>query len=429
MKSRKETWLALFVVAVGLLLAAILGLFALHERHRDAPAPEPAGRAIRDARGLVATVGRRGGAGAADRPRASLTEQNLPGLSVAVGAGGDIVWAEGFGWADLENQVRGRARHAVQDRHRLHGAHLGRGRPAAGERPAEARRRDSDLRARVPGETVARDAAPVDGTSGRRQERRRRRGPLLSAHCERPVEGLQHFADDPLLFEPGTQYRYSSYGWILVSAAVEAAANEPFLTFMRRQIFEPLGMDDTTPDSATEPIPDRATFYFPRFAADPRYGPDVAPESTIPASREPARSCPRRPTWCASGWRSTAASCCSPPPSDCSRRHSGWPRARRPATVLAGTSRPFRSRANQREWRATAGPCCGGCHAGWLDVAHDVSRTRARRVRDVEHLLRGHVGRCVENRAGVRGTGEESCPQVMSRTVHLGSAARRMHGT
>ena len=50
---------------------------------------------------------------------------------------------------------------------------------------------------------------------------------------------------DSLLFEPGTQYRYSSYGWILVSAAVEAAADEPFLTFMRKQIFDPLGMDDT----------------------------------------------------------------------------------------------------------------------------------------------------------------------------------------
>ena len=78
-----------------------------------------------------------------------------------------------------------------------------------------------------------------------------------------------------LLFEPGTQYRYSSYGWILVSAAVEAAADEPFLTFMRKQIFEPLGMDDTRADSATEPIPDRATSYFPRFAADPRYGPHL----------------------------------------------------------------------------------------------------------------------------------------------------------
>jgi CubicO group peptidase (beta-lactamase class C family) len=34
--------------------------------------------------------------------RAALAEQNLPALSVAVGAGSEVVWAEGFGWADLE---------------------------------------------------------------------------------------------------------------------------------------------------------------------------------------------------------------------------------------------------------------------------------------------------------------------------------------
>ena len=90
-----------------------------------------------------------------------------------------------------------------------------------------------------------------------------------------PVEALQQFAGRELLFEPGTKYRHSTYGWILVSAAVEAAANQPFLSFMRRQIFKPLGMDQTVADSATEPIRDRATFYFPRFAADPRYGPDM----------------------------------------------------------------------------------------------------------------------------------------------------------
>jgi CubicO group peptidase (beta-lactamase class C family) len=34
-------------------------------------------------------------------------------------------------------------------------------------------------------------------------------------------------------------------------------------------------MEDTTPESATEAIPERATSYFPRFAADPRYGLDL----------------------------------------------------------------------------------------------------------------------------------------------------------
>src|SRR5262252_10527654 len=37
--------------------------------------------------------------------RAGLVNQNLPGLSVAVGVGGEIVWAEGFGWADIEKRV------------------------------------------------------------------------------------------------------------------------------------------------------------------------------------------------------------------------------------------------------------------------------------------------------------------------------------
>src|SRR5829696_10005163 len=33
--------------------------------------------------------------------RAGVAEQNLPGVSVAVGIDGGIVWAEGFGFADV----------------------------------------------------------------------------------------------------------------------------------------------------------------------------------------------------------------------------------------------------------------------------------------------------------------------------------------
>jgi CubicO group peptidase (beta-lactamase class C family) len=97
-------------------------------------------------------------------------------------------------------------------------------------------------------------------------------GPLMTKHCERPVQGLEAFADAPLLFEPGTRFRYSSYGWILLSAAIEAAEGEPFLAVMRRRVFDPLGMRDTRADSATSPVAGRVTFYFPRFAADPAYG-------------------------------------------------------------------------------------------------------------------------------------------------------------
>jgi CubicO group peptidase (beta-lactamase class C family) len=98
-------------------------------------------------------------------------------------------------------------------------------------------------------------------------------GPLLGEHCDRPIDGVQLIADGSLRSEPGTEYRYSNYDFIVVSAAIEAAADQPFLTFMQKQIFEPLGMHDTGVDSAARPF-DQATSYFPRFAADPRYGPD-----------------------------------------------------------------------------------------------------------------------------------------------------------
>jgi serine beta-lactamase-like protein LACTB, mitochondrial len=271
LKNRTETWAALIVLAVGLLLAAILGLWGYMSATATPLHPSP-----QDVPSMTHSVPLRQWADAVEQGRqivrAGLTEQNLPGLSVAVGVGGDIVWAEGFGWANLEKRVPV----APGTRFRIGTASTALTSAAVGLLLEKGRLKlDDEIQTYVPAfpqkqwpvtlRQLMGHLAGVRTDSGDE-------GPLLSASCERPIEGLQHFAEQSLLFEPGTQYRYSSYGWILLSAAVEAAADEPFFTFMRMQIFEPLGMDDTMADSATEPIPDRATFYFPRFAADPRYG-------------------------------------------------------------------------------------------------------------------------------------------------------------
>jgi serine beta-lactamase-like protein LACTB len=270
-KSRTETWLALIVLAVGLLLAAIPGLWVfmsvtatrLHPNPQEAPsvthsAPLPKwADAVEQGRQIV---------------RAGLSEQNLPGLSVAVGIGGNIVWAEGFGWADLENRVP----IAPDMRFRIGTASKALTSAAVGLLLEEGRLKlDDVIQTYVPAFPEKQWPVTLRQLMGHLAGVRNDggdEGPLLSVRCERTVEGLQPFRESTLLFEPGTRYRYSSYGWILVSAAVEAAADEPFLTFMRKRIFEPLGMRDTKADSTTEPIPNRPTFYFPRFAADPRYG-------------------------------------------------------------------------------------------------------------------------------------------------------------
>jgi CubicO group peptidase (beta-lactamase class C family) len=196
-------------------------------------------------------------------------------LSVAVGAGSDIVWAEGFGWADLENGVKV----GPDTRFRIGTASTALTSAAAGLLLEEGRLKlDDEIQTYVPAFPRKQWPVTVRQLMGHLAGVRNDggdEGPLFSTHCQRPVEALQAFAERPLLFEPGTRYRYSSYGWILVSSAIEAAADEPFLTFMRNQIFEPLGMANTRADTSTAASADRATSYFPRFAADPRYGPDL----------------------------------------------------------------------------------------------------------------------------------------------------------
>jgi serine beta-lactamase-like protein LACTB, mitochondrial len=273
--NRIETWLTLMVGGAGLIILGVAGLFIyvnatatpIHPSAQDAPSATQAAPvaawtgAVEEARQIA---------------RAQLSEQNLPGLSIAVGAGGAIVWAEGFGWADIEKQTKV----APDTRFRIGTLSTPLTSAAAGLLIEQGRLNlDDPIQKHVPEfpekqwpVTLRQVMAHVAGVPNDGGDE----GPLFGQHCDRPVEALPHFADRELRFEPGTEYRYGRFGFIVVSAAIEAAADEPFLTFMRKQIFEPLGMKDTDVDSGVQAAaPDRATSYFPRFGGDPRYGPDI----------------------------------------------------------------------------------------------------------------------------------------------------------
>jgi CubicO group peptidase (beta-lactamase class C family) len=270
---RVPIWVALIVLGAAALLMGMVGLFGyisltstpLHPDAQSVPSSPRAAPmaqwadAIQRAREIV---------------RASVIAKNLPGVSVAVGVGGDIVWAEGFGWADLEK----RTPVTPATRFRIGTASTALTSAAVG-RLLEQKRLDLDeeIQTYVPEFPTRESPVTLRQLMGHLAGIRNDggdEGPLLSQHCKRPVEALDAFARRPLLFEPGSQYRYSSYGWIVMSAAIETAAQEPFLTVMQKQVFDPAGMHETVADSST-PMAERATPYFPRFAADPRYGPDV----------------------------------------------------------------------------------------------------------------------------------------------------------
>ena len=274
-KKRIPVWLALPILGIGALVAFIVGLFAYTSLtaptlHPDAQQAPSVARSTPPSRWADAV------AQAQQIARAGLAEQNLPGVSVAVGVGGEVVWAEGFGYANLENKTPV----APETRFRIGTASTVLTSAAVGLLLEQGRLKlDDEIQTYV--SEFPKKEWPVTlrqlmgHTAGVRTDSGDE-GPLLSKRCEGTLDGLDVFAGSALLFQPGTQYRYSSYGWILVSGAIEAAATgQSFFTFMRSHIFEPLGMTNTLPDSTVGEIPNRATPYFPRFGADPRYGPDV----------------------------------------------------------------------------------------------------------------------------------------------------------
>jgi CubicO group peptidase (beta-lactamase class C family) len=189
--------------------------------------------------------------------RAVLSQQNLPGLSVAVGVGDDLVWAEGFGWADVEAHVPV----TPQTRFRMGTASTALTSAAVGVLLEKDRvKLDEEIQAYVP--EFPRKPWPVTlrqlmgQVSGVGIEATNDDWRLSSKRCERAADALPVFADSPLLFQPGTQFRQSPRGWALVSAAVEAAAERPFLSFMRDQVFQPLGMAHTGAESPEEENPE-----------------------------------------------------------------------------------------------------------------------------------------------------------------------------
>ena len=74
-------------------------------------------------------------------------------------------------------------------------------------------------------------------------------------------EAVAIFEGFDLVAEPGTRYSYSSYGYNLLGAAIEGAAAAPYESFMRENVWIPLGMTETRMDDPAALIPNRVRGY------------------------------------------------------------------------------------------------------------------------------------------------------------------------
>jgi hypothetical protein len=69
---------------------------------------------------------------------------------------------------------------------------------------------------------------------------------------------LPLFVDKPLLFEPGSEQRYSNAGYIVLGLIVERLSGQSYYDYVREHIFKPAGMHDTDSYQIDENVPNRA---------------------------------------------------------------------------------------------------------------------------------------------------------------------------
>jgi len=74
-------------------------------------------------------------------------------------------------------------------------------------------------------------------------------------------EVIASFQDKPLEFEPGERFTYSNSAYIVLGKIIERASGHDYETFLKRNIFERLGMNDTGYDHNAAILPKRAAGY------------------------------------------------------------------------------------------------------------------------------------------------------------------------
>jgi CubicO group peptidase (beta-lactamase class C family) len=171
-----------------------------------------------------------------------------PGLVVAIAERGRVVFERAWGHADLKRGTE------LTPRHRFRVASHSKSFTAAGIMKLRERRKlhlDDPVGRHVEGlhrgvgaVTLAQLLSHSGGLmrdgrdSGQWQDRR----PFLNA-----AELLADLAEGPTI-DPNTRFKYSNHGYGLVGMAMEAITGEPYNRWIKREIVEAAGLEETEPD-------------------------------------------------------------------------------------------------------------------------------------------------------------------------------------
>lgn len=95
----------------------------------------------------------------------------------------------------------------------------------------------------------------------RHYEESERTPDYYATHYEDVISALNVFKDDALVTTPGTTEFYSSYGYVLLAAAIQRASGERYQDYIINSVLSPLGLSNTGFVDIRVPLPNRSRQY------------------------------------------------------------------------------------------------------------------------------------------------------------------------
>lgn len=189
-----------------------------------------------------------------------IQKQQIPAMTVAIALEGRVVYSKGFGTADLENGVAASSETLIRT-----GSISKPITAVAAMTLVEAGKLDLDapVQKYCPAfpqkQWMITTRQLLTHTSGIRHYKE---GEIESTkHYASTSDGFAIFAADPLLFEPGTKFSYSTYGYTVAGCVIEGASGQKYFDYVREHVFIPAGMTHTFVDNVFDLVPHRARGY------------------------------------------------------------------------------------------------------------------------------------------------------------------------
>jgi serine beta-lactamase-like protein LACTB len=197
----------------------------------------------------------------------AMTVHQIPGASVGVVINGVPVWTHGYGMSDVEGDV------AARDTTGYRLASVSKPLSAvAAMTLVQEHKLDLDAPIQKYCPAFPQKQWPVttrqllSHTSGIRHYKQGEdpdveHGAERTTHYDTIHDALSVFANDPLEFQPGSKFGYSTYGYTVVGCVIEGASGKKYYDYLREAVLVPAGMEHTVVDNLQTIVPGRTRYY------------------------------------------------------------------------------------------------------------------------------------------------------------------------